>query len=250
MFPPGLNILLIVLGTCFYFYWRALGRTLQIGGILILWLLATPVITQRLVDGLQNKYGPLAMSELQVKRAQSAIVILGAGIDNAREYKNKHVLSAMTFKRLHYAAHLYSRSQLPIIVSGGNKDNGADTEASLMSETLSESYHIKTQALENKSRNTGEEAKYLVSVLAQNNIKRIYLVTHAWHMPRSMYAFSKVFASLNVSVLPAPTGYIYLLSEDKLANYLPSLKALDASAYALHEYVGLTWYYLLNKMGQ
>lgn len=221
---------------------------MQIAAFIIFWMFSTPIITQQFLDSLQNKFQPLQLNRLSKEKGKSAIVILGAGIDNAREYKSKHVLSSMTFKRLHYAAHLYARSQLPIIVSGGNKDNSADTEASLMSETLEESYHIKTKALENKSRNTEEEANYLVPILAAHHITTIYLVTHAWHMPRSIYAFSQVFKKTGVEVIPAPTGYISLLSEDRLANYLPSLKALDASVYVLHEYLGLAWYHIQSFM--
>lgn len=242
VFPPGLIIILAVLGILLRFYQKSWGKNLLIIAFVIFWMLSTPVVTQRLVDLLQNQFAPLQLRELYQVDRKSAVVILGAGIDHAREYKNKHVLSSMTFKRLHYAAHLYARTKLPIIVSGGNKDHSADTEASLMSETLNESYHIKTRALENRSRNTYEEALFLAPILAEQQITRIYLVTHAWHMPRSMYAFSKVFKEKNVQVIPAPTGYISLLSEEQLANYLPSIKALDASVYVLHELIGLAWY--------
>lgn len=241
LFPPGLIILLMLIGTLLRFYNKMIGKILQISAFLILWLLSTPVLTQRLLDPLQNQFYPLSMHQL--KRNKSAIIILGAGIDNAREYKNKHALSAMTFKRLHYAAHLYAYAKLPIIVSGGNKDNSADTEASLMSNTLAESYHIETAGEENKSRNTEDEANLIAPILVNADIHTIYLVTHAWHMPRSMYIFSKCLRSYHIEVVPAPTGYIALLSEDRFANYLPTLKALEASAYALHEYVGLVWYH-------
>lgn len=244
IFPPGLILAICIIAFIFKHYHYRSARYLYLLAFILLWAFSTPVITQKLLQPLQEKYPPLQLKNLAIDPENSAIIILGAGIDEAKEYKNGHILSAMTFERLHFAAHLYHQTRLPIIVSGGNKDDFKETEAGLMQHTLKESYQIPIKGMEDKSRNTEEESQFIRPLLLTNHIQTIYLVTHAWHMTRSMYAFQQALKKDNITVIPAPTGFINLLSSDDLANYLPSIKALTASTYALHEYVGMIWYRL------
>lgn len=244
LFPPGLILLLMLIGFILTRRNSRIGKMVVIFAFLFFWLLSTPLVTQLLIDGLQNQYQPLQLNKHGLQKNNSAIVVLGSGIENAMEYENKHTVSDRTLSRLRYTAYLYTKTHLPIIVSGGNRDNRAYTEADLMLEVLREDYKIAAQLSENKSRNTGDEARFLLPVLKQHGINTIYLITHAWHMPRSMYAFNQIFNQENVKIIPAPMGYILLKSDDWFSNILPSLNALNSSVFALHEYVGIIWYRL------
>lgn len=246
LLPPGLIIAMFVVGQGVKWRHRRLGRAIQYTAFLLLWLFSTPIITQLMINPLQQQYPHLKYEKLAVL-PHSAIVTLGAGVDNAQEYPTRLVLSEMSFKRLNYAAHLHRQTSLPIIVSGGNRGRYAETEAHLMQQTLADSYAIRTLAIEDKSKNTWEESKLIVPLLKEHHLKQIYLVTHAWHMPRSMAMFTAALKPYDITVIAAPTGYLNLLSNERWANYLPSMRALIASGYVLHEYLGLAWYRLSYK---
>lgn len=243
LFPPGLILLLMLCGYGLSFKWRRFGKAVMMFAFVLLWLVSTPFIAQQLIDGLQNQYAPLQIEQAVTAANQTAIVVLGSGIENAVEYDNKHMLSEHTLSRLHYAAYLNTKTHLPIIVSGGNRDNKAYTEARLMREVLRDTYKITAPWQEDASQNTEEESRLLVPIAAAHGIHTIYLVTHAWHMPRSMYAFKRAFQPAGLTVIPAPMGYLALKKSDNtLVNCLPALDALNASVYAIHEYIGLLWY--------
>ena len=91
--------------------------------------------------------------------------------------------------------------------------------------------------LEDKSRTTGENALYSKRLLEKKQIDTVYLVTQAWHMPRSVSIFEKV----GFNVVPAPTAFesgkpfIWL-------DILPGAGAMKVSRIALHEMAGAVWY--------
>lgn len=261
-FPPGLILLLFLFGFSLVAYHRTSGKVLVIVTFVIFWLFSTPIIAQHLIDGLQNQYQPLTLETLVIpKEPSAAIVVLGSGVENALEYPNKHTLSDKTLSRLHYAVYMHSKTNLPIIVSGGNRDR-ANSEADLMQEMLATLYHVPVKIVENKSRNTQEQAVLLAPILKNQGIQTIYLITHAWHMTRSMLVFKQSMNAVGINVIPAPMGYTllqstvvpaavgYTLSQsgDALSDYLPLLNALNASVFALHEYVGILWYRLFYRM--
>lgn len=132
------------------------------------------------------------------------------------------------------------RLLLPIIVSGGGQENSSFTEAGLMAEVLRNNFHVPVLAIEDKSKNTADESQFLATIFRQYGIHTIYLVANAWHMSRSVYSFKNA----GMMVIPAPMGYVMLQSEQPLLNYLPSYESLEASNFALHEYIGLIWYRL------
>jgi uncharacterized SAM-binding protein YcdF (DUF218 family) len=246
VFPPGLILLLMLIGILFTLAGSAFGKKLSVFTFIIFWFLSSPLGAQALIDGLQKNTVPLDPHDL-TPEAQTQIIVLGAGIQGSPEYADKSTLSEKTLARVHYTAYLYKQIHAPILVSGGNRDYFGHSEADLMQSELQNSYSTPVAAVENTSRNTQEQSTLLVPILKANNVRRVYLVTHAWHMPRSLYAFKTAFAKADVIIIPAPMGYIDLKSKDYMyANLLPSLNALNTSAIALHEYIGLAWYHFYN----
>ena len=73
--PPAGPLLLAALGLLLMRRWPRLGKTLAWGGLVLLWLLATPAVTKPMLAALED-IPPLASA--QTKRAQ-AIVVLGGG---------------------------------------------------------------------------------------------------------------------------------------------------------------------------
>jgi uncharacterized SAM-binding protein YcdF (DUF218 family) len=95
--------------------------------------------------------------------------------------------------------------------------------------------------LEEQSRNTWENATYSKTMLAQDNIQRIYLVTQGFHMARSVVAFE----AAGFEVLPAPTGFPTGKSDQPLIlRLMPSGWAIHKNSKFMHEVLGLLWYQL------
>jgi uncharacterized SAM-binding protein YcdF (DUF218 family) len=250
--PPGFNILLAFIGFILYqLKWVQTGRILILIAFVSLYLLSMPIVVRWLINRLQDQYPTLDIKQLKVQNAHVALVVLGGGNVKAPEYNDNYRLNEETLNRLHYGIALYHKIQAPMIVSGGNNGNLFGlTEAQLMLKELQENFNIPVIWLEDQSITTKDEAKFMLPTLQKKGINTIYLITNAWHMPRSMYAFNKVFHSAGIKVIPAPMGY---RERDKsnpiIFDYLPSLSALNTSTIALHEYIGLIQYHLaLSRM--
>jgi uncharacterized SAM-binding protein YcdF (DUF218 family) len=112
-----------------------------------------------------------------------------------------------------------------------------------MKQVLEQEFGIPVRWAEGSSNNTLENARLSQQVLQQAGISRIYLVTHAWHMPRAVRSFQ----SAGLEVIPTPTAYTTRYRTDLLA-FVPNAEALGDSRIFMHELVGMFWYQLKLKL--
>jgi uncharacterized SAM-binding protein YcdF (DUF218 family) len=126
-----------------------------------------------------------------------------------------------------------------VLVSGGAPLGNPKTEAQLMRNVLEQEFRIPVQWSEEASHNTFENARYSFRLLQQHGIRRIYLVTHAWHMPRAR----KAFETAGFEVVPAPTAFTTRYQTDLLA-WIPQAEAMRDSRIYLREQIGRLWYRL------
>lgn len=235
-FPPGLNLGVAVLSLVLWRRWRRVAVTLLLGDVALLYLLSLPLTATALISVLQP-YPPLNPQDLN--RAQ-AIVVLGAGrYSDAPEYGGDTV-SQFELVRLRYAAHLYRLSHLPLVLVGGATDaeKGRIAESLLMKKAAEDDFGVPVMWTEEHSRTTAENAANVAALLRDHGIHRIFLVTHAWHMPRAMWAFHHS----GIQAIPAPTGFILEDASHRDHPWLPSARAMDELRLALHEIVGILWY--------
>jgi uncharacterized SAM-binding protein YcdF (DUF218 family) len=106
-----------------------------------------------------------------------------------------------------------------------------------MKAVLENEFNTPVQWLEGVSRNTLDQALATRRILAPLNVKRIYLVTHAWHMQRSV----AVYARAGFDVVPAPMGF-KTHGETTLLDFMPHGERMRDSYFFFHEIVGLAWY--------
>jgi uncharacterized SAM-binding protein YcdF (DUF218 family) len=238
LLPPFNGLLLAGIGILL---WRArprLARFLVISGVLLITVLSLGVVARALLVPLEAKYPALAPASLD-KIDADAIVVLGAGrYRGSPEFSEDDVIGA-ALDRLRYGALLARKSKKPLLVTGGAPDGGNKSEAEAMRDSLQRDFGVPVRWLESASANTQENAKLSAGILLPAGIKRVALVTHAWHMPRSVAAFE----ATGLSVLPAPTGF---LSVEPLTvlDFMPRAGDMQRSARALHEYIGQAWYAL------
>lgn len=242
LFPPGINLILAMVGYFFLKKSKKIALTLFAISLLSLYLLALPSVSDSLNNSLQSEP---ALTPSQVKffanqdRQDLAIVVLSGGrISLAPEYGDIDTVSANTLQRIQYAAWLHRKTDLPILLSGGSVSGEATAEAVLMNQTMLSAFNIAPKWIEFESKNTAQNALLSAKILRQNNIQEILLVTHAIHMQQARLEFEKT----GLSVIPAPTAFN--LSRPSWYRYFPDARALHASQMALHEKVGRLWYSL------
>jgi uncharacterized SAM-binding protein YcdF (DUF218 family) len=108
-----------------------------------------------------------------------------------------------------------------------------------MRQALARDFQVTTDWVENRSRNTMENAIYSRPILEAARKNRVWLVTDAWHMPRALWAFRRA----GIEAIMAPTGFNGG-GTDTFLDFLPSSHGLHLSDLALHELLGILWYRL------
>ncbi|MGH8671679.1 MAG: YdcF family protein [Burkholderiales bacterium] len=233
LLPPLNLIVLGVAGLALLKRRPVLGKTLLTLTLGLLYLFSTPLFSSALRAGIESQ--PLATLDTDA----GAIVVLGGGTyPFAPEYGGDTV-NRFTLERLRYAARLYAKTGKPILVSGGNPLGYAKSEGAAMREALEGDFGVPVKWVEEHSRNTWENARLSAPLLARAGVKKIYLVTHAWHMTRALSAFENT----GLKVIPAGTGFATHTDVNAL-DFLPSAMAFSDTYLAMHEALGLLWYKL------
>ena len=200
-----------------------------------LYLCSTAIFADYLMGALEDAYPPRAMS---VTQEAGAIVLLGGAIRGDTHMGTLGDLNQQADRLVHAVA-LYKAGKAPrLLVTGGGGVNSR-SEAEIMRDLL-EVMGVPRRAilLEDKSRNTYQNALNTAVLLNNLGVKKILLVTSAFHMGRSV----PLFAAQGLEVIPAPTDYQRLVSAPLLPGWLPSVSALWRSTHALHEHLGY-WIY-------
>lgn len=200
------------------------------------WLISCPAVAVWLSVHALPQVSPIRPEALKQQQVQ-AIVILGGGVDNHTQEYNGANLSSASMARLLYGLYLARASQLPMAFTGGQGWGGRNAqppEAAVADAVLARLQAPALRWQENLSRDTRENAQMTATLLKAEGITRIALVTHAWHMPRSV----RHFEAVGLTVLPAPMGYIQT-SASPLLQWLPSGEGLRDSSWLLKEWLGL-----------
>lgn len=221
--------------------WHArprLARASAIFAMLGLWLLSTPVMVTWLASSLESAY---ASSYGVIPQHADAIVILGGGREIYGSESRDHDVSIMALSRVRAGAKLAQQTQLPMVVTGGLHYGKEPSEAMLMARVLMEDFNLPIPILEEKSRTTWENAVLTAEILLPHDNKRIALVTHAWHMPRSVWSFEQQ----GFEVIPIPVAPYSVKVASPALGFMPEAKALMQNTQLINEYLGLSLYKLL-----
>jgi uncharacterized SAM-binding protein YcdF (DUF218 family) len=219
------------------FYRRPkIARCLLIAAFSLLWVGSTPYFSSVLLRLLEAQTTALT----NPPPAADAIVILGSGsYFHAPDYAGQDTVSARALQRVRYGAKLARATHQPILVTGGKPLGNGTSEAEQMSNVLEQEFQVPVRWREQASNNTAENARFSFAILQQAGIKKIYLVTHAWHMPRSAEAFRRA----GFEVIEAPTIFTTDLNTH-LLTFIPDANALLDTKFFIHEMIGLAWYRL------
>ncbi len=246
LLPPCGPLLLACFGLWLLRRRPALGRGVVTAGLLLAWASSTYFVSSLLTAVLEAGQRPLDVARWEAARDGAmpprAIVVLGGGavVDGPFEPRRER-LDNRTLQRVMAGARLARATGLPVLVTGGRPDWLEHSEAELMRRVLEGDLGVKVRWLEDGSRDTAENASLSAAMLRADGIESIVLVTHAYHMARSMRAFE----ATGLRVVPAPhdwrsgpPGLPYP------RDFVPSAQAAQGTWLALHELLGGLWYRL------
>lgn len=220
---------------------RRAGLVAGLLSFLLLWAASTPWVANRLLATLEDQYPALRVDDYP---ASDAVIVLGGAISPATARNPYPDLGSASDRVLH-ALRIWRAGKAKVIVIAGGQvfdPNAANTEAAAIRDLLV-SWGIDPAAIiiEERSRNTHENAVLSAPLLAARGLRSALLVTSASHMPRALAAFRMA----GVNVLPAATDYGTTGDLPPLPlSVLPDASSLDASTRAMREWLGLLVYRL------
>lgn len=231
---PPLNALVLLIAGVATRRWRPrVGLWLLGGGITLLWLSAAPLAAVWTLQSLE-----MAPQRPLTGTGAGAIVILAGGTTVSAPEYGMDTVGPFTLERLRYGARLQRQTSLPILVTGGPAVGARTSEAEQMRDALQQDLSTQAMWVEPASMNTYENAVYSEKILREAGIRKILLVTHAWHMRRAKLAFEHA----GLQVVPAPMGYTTSSQVPVVFALLPDARGMWMTAVAWHEVVGIAWY--------
>ena len=243
LLPPGVLLLLLALawwfrntrprlaGLCF-----ALG----LGGF---WVMSLPIMVEWGARALEREPALATDQWAALAERADAIVVLGSGRERGDPAWGYDQPTGVGLERERYAARLAKASGLPILTSGGLHYGTPPTEAALMAESLMGDFGVAVRWQEGRSRTTWENAQFSAEVLLPQGIKRVVVVTQAWHMPRAAWSFEQA----GFTVVPAPVCFLGVDNARPLGGWMPEFKSIWQSGQLLNEAVGQVGYKLFYR---
>ena len=225
--PPGIFILMF-LALALYMavcaWWsrqnaKPLSKALSCGAVCcccfacLTYVLSIDAFAQRFLHSVEYKYTP---TETKV----DAILVLGG--DSPARTKA--------------AIKLYQRLGVDVIPSGYRGEAERIKSVMVAADVPAEKIILEPQAT-----NTKDHVKYILPMALERGYKKVYVVTDAYHMPRSMMIMEKPFKEQGIEVVPYPCGYLTpkVYRPDRERQWLPDARNLELTAIAWHEYLGM-----------
>jgi uncharacterized SAM-binding protein YcdF (DUF218 family) len=248
MLPPVPFLLMVLVGARMVPWRRGLGWFTVLMALAAIWLSGCAAVGDWLMRDVLKPPLPLdararAALRLEVVRTGTvSIVALGGGMEaNAPEY-GAPSLSPASLVRLRYAIWLGRELGAPVGFSGGvgHAQDDGPAEASIAARIAVREYNRPLRWAEGESRDTRENAAYTVAALKAEGVRRIVLVTHAWHMPRALRAFEEAAgaAGADLKIVAAPIAWAPGVDSEML-RWLPSAEGHALVRQTLREMIGL-----------
>ncbi|MFT4519920.1 MAG: uncharacterized SAM-binding protein YcdF (DUF218 family) [Halioglobus sp.] len=219
------------------FGWQRRSSAVLLLGLSWLYLCSTALFANFLMGSLERDYGSRAMSA--VERADIIVLLGGA----TRGYTHMSTLPDLNQQadRLIHAVALYKAGKAPTILVSGGSPAGGPSEARQMRDLL-EVMGVPPGdvILEERSRNTHDNAVNTAEILRAMKKRRVLLVTSAFHMRRAQ----ALFVAQGISAVPAATDYQQVVVKSVLPKWipLPAVGNLSRTTHAMHEIIGY-WVY-------
>jgi len=211
--------------------WRMLAGALVIAAILWSLVWSVPQCSDWLRATLERRYP--VVDESKLARAD-AIVVLGGG--TGYEWLERTTVRPEDLRnsRLAAGARAWLSGRAPVIILSGGGENGRSEAGTMAAAIARLGVPASALVLEDRSRNTRDNALFTAQLARKRQMSRVLLVTSSLHMPRASYLFRET----GIEVMPVPVPERALRKNWK-DRWLPTRSALWRSGRALKEYAGL-----------
>jgi uncharacterized SAM-binding protein YcdF (DUF218 family) len=168
-------------------------------------------------------------------RDAQAMVVLASSFYAPNPPQPRSVPGWGMYLRCRHAAWLYREGwRMPVVTSGGRQ--GDRVMAEIMRDALlTEGVPQENIWLEGESDSTQENAAFSAKLLLPRGIRRIILVTEAYHMRRAERDFRKE----GFEVEPAPCAYRSAEFDGRWEQWVPNAHAIEINENTLHEWLAL-----------
>lgn len=240
LLPPGLILVLCAFGWVVGRRNPRAGRAIIGGALLLLLALSAPAVSRALLASLE---GPVP-DALPAAGDAGALVVLGGDTGGRSPGAHAVEVGALTLQRLAHAARLARDTGLDVLVTGGPTRPGAPPVGRLMADVLERDFGVTANWVDDAALTTWENAENAALLLRPHGVRRVLLVTHAFHMERARAAFEHA----GLDVTPAPFAFQSPADGPLIGDLLPRASALRGSSLALHEWWGRAYYALRRAL--
>lgn len=235
LLPPGNGLAL--LGLAAVRRKRRWAFRVAMAGGFLLFMQSLPLVGTALMGTLEARAGSWSPDPAGAQ----AIVVLGSGLIRPVAAFGGETATDRTLIRIRRGAQLARETHLPVLVSGGRPPHAEHAEAAVMAAILEHEFGVAVRWQEDKSLDTAGNARLSAAMLSQAGVRRILLVTQAFHMPRARL----LFEAQGLEVIPAPAHFVARGGGDfEVQSLLPTASAQHNAYYALHEWLGIAWVHL------
>jgi len=225
--PIGIVTFLILLAAWKKWRWAAL---LAAAGLLAA---STGVVANALLQPLEDAYPARSIGSLP---EADAVLVLGGIMSPAKEVGFVPEW-AESVERFEAGVLIVQRDKARLLLFTGDTRGSEGT--ALQREALERGVPRERTAVIGTVGNTADEAAQLKRYAAQHRLKRVVLVTSAWHLPRAM----RLFKNAGVELTPFPVDYRGLPNRQlPYLDWIPNAGSLQKTEMALRECYGMAFY--------
>jgi len=222
---------------------RRAGRRLAVAGIVLTALFGLSPLGNAIILPLEQRFPPWDAT----RGAPSGFIVLGGALDTVVSPARGEVALNEAAERMTAVAELARRfPDARIVFTGGSGriiyDGAPESE---LAARLFDSFGIAKQRilLEDKSRDTDENARFTRDLVQPKPSERWLIVTSAHHMPRSI----GVFRAAGFPVEAFPVDYRTRGAADLLRAFSSVGDGLRRTDTATREWVGLVVYWMTGR---
>jgi uncharacterized SAM-binding protein YcdF (DUF218 family) len=248
MIASPINLLLFaaLIGVLLCYGRRArFGRGLALAAVLILLTAATLPLGMVLIAPLEDRF-PAPPPDLP---PPEGIIALGGAIDSEVTAARGQTVFDEGGERLTEAVVLAKRYPQARVVytSGSNSLTGGSSNEALQARKFMSQMRIAPErvTIEDKSRNTDENARFTAAIVHPEPSQRWIVVTSAFHMPRAMGLFEK--AGFHPIAYPVAFRTRGRWPGDLRLSFEP-VRNLRIFEIAVHEWIGLAAYWASGRI--
>lgn len=225
--PIGIVSLLLLLAAWKKWRWAALLALAVLLGS------STGAVSNLLLAPLEGSYPARSVGSLP---EADAVLVLG-GIMSPGKEPGLIPEWAESVERFEAGVQIVNRGKARMLLFTGDTRGSEGT--ALQREAIERGVPRERTAVIGAVGNTADEAAQLKRYASQHNLKRIVLVTSAWHLPRAMRLFKKA----GVEILPFPVDYRGTANRFlPYLDWIPNAGSLQKTELALRECYGMAFY--------